>query len=97
MSLSEISEKMCDVLMPYLVAPPGGGQCVFLSKNKDNEKCLDKIGRDLSDLWCCVVNIMLLPDLENDVSLRLIKTFGRLKGRALSNNQKVGLEMLEKK
>ena len=38
-----------------------------------------------------------MPDLENDVSLRLIKTFGRLKGRTLSNNQKLGLEMLQKK
>jgi len=37
-----------------------------------------------------------LPDLENDVTLRLIKTFGRLKGRALSKNQKLGLEMLQK-
>ena len=38
-----------------------------------------------------------MPDLESDFSLRLIKTFGRLKGRALSNNQKLGLEMLQKK
>ena len=38
-----------------------------------------------------------MPDLESDVSLRLIKTFGRLKGRTLSNNQKLGLEMLQKK
>ena len=38
-----------------------------------------------------------MSDLENGVSRSLIKTFGRLKGRALSNNQKLGLEMLEKK
>ena len=30
-----------------------------------------------------------LPDLENDASLRFTKTFGRLKGRSLSNNQKL--------
>tara|TARA_B100000989_G_scaffold116668_1_gene85853 strand:+ start:324 stop:503 length:180 start_codon:yes stop_codon:yes gene_type:complete len=35
-----------------------------------------------------------LPNLENDKTPRLTKTFGRLKGRALSKNQKVGLEML---
>ena len=38
-----------------------------------------------------------MSDFENDVSLSFIKTFGRLKGRALSNNQKLGLEMLQKK
>ena len=38
-----------------------------------------------------------MPDLESDVSHRLIKTFGRSKGRALSNNQKLGLEILQKK
>ena len=38
-----------------------------------------------------------MPDLENNVSIRLIKTFGRLKGRALSNNQKLGMKMLQKK
>ena len=37
-----------------------------------------------------------MPSLENDANLRLIKTFGRLKGRALSKNQKLGLEMLQK-
>ena len=38
-----------------------------------------------------------MPDLENDANFRLIKTFGRLKGRTLSKNQKLGLEMLHKK
>ena len=38
-----------------------------------------------------------MPGLGNDASFRLIKTFGRLKGRALSKNQKLGLEALEKK
>ncbi len=38
-----------------------------------------------------------MPNLENDVSQRLIKTFGRLKGRTLSNNQKLGLEMFQKR
>jgi len=34
-----------------------------------------------------------LSDLDNDVKLRLIKTFGRLKGRPLSKNQKLGLAL----
>ena len=38
-----------------------------------------------------------MPDLENDAIFRSIKTFGRLKGRALSKNQKFGLELLQKK
>ena len=38
-----------------------------------------------------------MSDLENDSKLWLIKTFGRLKGRTLSKNQKLGLEMLQKK
>ena len=38
-----------------------------------------------------------MSDLENGSKLRLTKTFGRLKGRTLSNNQKLGLEMLQKK
>ena len=38
-----------------------------------------------------------MPGLGNDASFRLIKTFGRLKGRALSKNQKLGLEALQKK
>ena len=38
-----------------------------------------------------------MSDLENGVSRSLIKTFGRLKGRALSKNQKLGMEMLQKK
>ena len=38
-----------------------------------------------------------MSDSENDSKLWLIKTFGRLKGRTLSNNQKLGLEMLQKK
>ena len=38
-----------------------------------------------------------MPDLENDANFRLIKTFGRLKGRTLSKNQKLGLEMLHQK
>ena len=37
-----------------------------------------------------------MPGLENDASFRLIKTFGRLKGRPLSKNQKLGLEALQK-
>ena len=37
-----------------------------------------------------------MPGLGNDTSFRLIKTFGRLKGRALSKNQKLGLELLQK-
>ena len=35
--------------------------------------------------------------LKNDSSLRLIKTFGRLKGRTLSKNQKLGLKMHKEK
>ena len=38
-----------------------------------------------------------MPGLGNDASFRLIKTFGRLKGRVLSKNQKLGLEALQKK
>ena len=38
-----------------------------------------------------------MSDSENGSKLWLIKTFGRLKGRTLSNNQKLGLEMLQKK
>ena len=38
-----------------------------------------------------------MPDLDNDVKLRLIKTFGRLKGRPLSKNQKLGLALLKQK
>ena len=38
-----------------------------------------------------------MSGLENDASFRLIKTFGRLKGRTLSKNQKLGLEVLQKK
>ena len=38
-----------------------------------------------------------MSDLENDSKLWMTKTFGRLKGRTLSNNQKLGLEMLQKK
>ena len=38
-----------------------------------------------------------MPGLGNDASIRLIKTFGRLKGRTLSKNQKLGLEALQKK
>ena len=38
-----------------------------------------------------------MPDLYNDASLRLIKTFGRLKGRPLSKNQKLGMELLKEK
>ena len=34
-----------------------------------------------------------MPDLDNDEKLRLIKTFGRLKGRPLSKNQKLGLAL----
>ena len=34
-----------------------------------------------------------MPDLDNDEKLRLIKTFGRLKGRPLSKNQKLGLSL----
>ena len=38
-----------------------------------------------------------MPGLGNDPSFRLIKTFGRLKGRVLSKNQKLGLEALKRK
>ena len=38
-----------------------------------------------------------MPGLGNDANFGLIKTFGRLKGRALSKNQKLGLEALQKK
>ena len=38
-----------------------------------------------------------MVELENRSSLRLIKTFGRLKGRPLSKNQKFGLKMLKEK
>ena len=34
-----------------------------------------------------------MSDLDNDVRLRFIKTFGRLKGRPLSKNQKLGLAL----
>ena len=38
-----------------------------------------------------------MSDIEDETSLRLIRTFGRLKGRALSKNQRIGLAMLKKK
>ena len=38
-----------------------------------------------------------MSDLDNDANLRLIKTFGRLKGRALSKNQKLGMALLKEK
>ena len=38
-----------------------------------------------------------MPDLDNDEKLRLIKTFGRLKGRPLSKNQKLGLALHKQK
>jgi tRNA (guanine-N7-)-methyltransferase len=38
-----------------------------------------------------------LSELKNIASHRLIKTFGRLKGRSLSKNQKLGLAMLKEK
>ena len=38
-----------------------------------------------------------MSQTENDVSPRLIKTFGRLKGRPLSKNQVLGLAMLKEK
>ena len=38
-----------------------------------------------------------MSDLENQASSSLIKTFGRLKGRTLSKNQKLGLAMLKEK
>ena len=34
-----------------------------------------------------------MSDLDNDLKLRFIKTFGRLKGRPLSKNQKLGLAL----
>ena len=34
-----------------------------------------------------------MSDLDNYANLRLIKTFGRLKGRPLSKNQKLGLAL----
>ena len=36
-----------------------------------------------------------MSDLHNYANLRLIKTFGRLKGRPLSKNQKLGLALLK--
>ena len=38
-----------------------------------------------------------MSDLHNYANLRLIKTFGRLKGRPLSKNQKLGLALLKQK
>ena len=38
-----------------------------------------------------------MSDLHNSSDLRLIKTFGRLKGRTLSKNQKLGLALLKQK
>ena len=38
-----------------------------------------------------------MSELKNIPSFRLIKTFGRLKGRSLSKNQKLGLAMLKEK
>tara|TARA_B100000925_G_C21653706_1_gene322548 strand:+ start:267 stop:452 length:186 start_codon:yes stop_codon:yes gene_type:complete len=38
-----------------------------------------------------------LSELKNIASHRLIKTFGRLKGRSLSKNQKLGLAILKEK
>ena len=38
-----------------------------------------------------------MVELKNVSSVRLIKTFGRLKGRTLSNNQKLGLKMHREK
>ena len=38
-----------------------------------------------------------MSDLDIYADLRLIRTFGRLKGRPLSKNQKLGLVLLEKK
>ena len=38
-----------------------------------------------------------MSDLDNDVNFRLIKTFGRLKGRPLSKNQKLGLALHKQK
>ena len=38
-----------------------------------------------------------MPDSDNHANLRLIKTFGRLKGRPLSKNQKLGLALLKQK
>ena len=36
-----------------------------------------------------------MSDSDNHANLRLIKTFGRLKGRSLSRNQKLGLALLK--
>ena len=38
-----------------------------------------------------------MSDLDNYADLRLIKTFGRLKGRSLSKNQKLGLALHKQK
>ena len=38
-----------------------------------------------------------MSEFKNIASFRLIKTFGRLKGRSLSKNQKLGLAMLKEK
>ncbi len=38
-----------------------------------------------------------MVELENDSNHRLIKTFGRLKGRSLSENQKLGLRVYKEK
>ena len=38
-----------------------------------------------------------MSGLDNYANLRLIRTFGRLKGRPLSKNQKLGLELLKQK
>ena len=38
-----------------------------------------------------------MSDLDNYANLRLIKTVGRLKGRTLSKNQKLGLALLKQK
>ena len=38
-----------------------------------------------------------MSDLDIYADLRLIRTFGRLKGRPLSKNQKLGLALLKQK
>ena len=38
-----------------------------------------------------------MPEIEYGSNRRLIKTFGRLKGRPLSKNQKLGLAILKEK
>ena len=38
-----------------------------------------------------------MPGLDNNAKLKLIKTFGRLKGRPLSQNQKLGMVLLKEK